>query len=195
MLSRTLLKFCLFSIFLHGALAIHVLSVGVLDAVHDSILVDVVSGKATTYPSNQNESAPSKIRVKQSNTRNESEPAATTAVATTTGAEAPSQLPTSADGALVTEGLRPLNLSEINQSIKRTPVAIEKNIEGQIKLKLLVDATGVVRRVTALNELGFGLDQVATEAAWRLRFIPAKIKSQSVSLETYYTVKFTIKHQ
>ena len=104
-------------------------------------------------------------------------------------------LPTAAEGSLVTQGLRPLNMEQINRSIQRTSEAKQKNIEGFIKLKLLVDEHGQVRQVTPMNNLGFGWDEVAIAAAWKLLFVPAKVDSRNVALETYYTVKFKIDHQ
>src|SRR3989344_3126629 len=104
-------------------------------------------------------------------------------------------LPTATEGSLVTQGLRPLNMDQVNRSIQRTTEAKQKNIEGFIKLKLLVDEHGQVRQVTPMNNLGFGLDEVAIAAAWKLFFVPAKVDSRNVALETYYTVKFKIDHQ
>ena len=106
-----------------------------------------------------------------------------------------SDLPLPADSHLVTEGLIPINLNEINKTIKRTKYATENNIEGVIKLKLLVDETGHVRQVTALTKLGYGLDEIALAAAWKLIFKPARIDSINVALETIYSVKFDITHQ
>ncbi len=103
-------------------------------------------------------------------------------------------LPLTGDSQLITQGLRPINLPEINKSIKRTQEAIEKNIEGQIKLKLFIDDAGKVRQVTVLSKLGFGLDEVAVAAAWKLLFVPARIGPQAVPTETIYTVKFNITH-
>lgn len=104
-------------------------------------------------------------------------------------------LPVPVEGILVTQGLIPLNLVEVNKTIKRTQSATEKNIEGVIKLKLLVDETGQVRAVTALSSLGYGLDEIAAAAAWRLIFKPARVDSRNVPLETIYSVKFDITHQ
>ena len=105
------------------------------------------------------------------------------------------ELPVPVDGKSVTQGLVPLNLDEINKTIIRTQSATENNVEGIIKLRLLVDETGRVRRVTPLNQLGYGLDEMAAAAAWKLIFRPARVDSKSVSLETIYSVKFNITHQ
>ena len=109
--------------------------------------------------------------------------------------EIPSTDPVSSSGSLITQGVRPINMNEINKSIRRTPEAVQKNIEGNVRLKLLIDDQGVVRKVTPLTHLGFGLDEVAAAAAWKLTFIPARINSKAVALETLYTVKFNLTHQ
>ncbi len=191
---------------LHIALAVHVQSVGLLDASQTTTTLDIMPVK--TFNSKNSPDIPitrkltknsvSKTVTKTSlNTTpiNQENLAAGVTEAVTPATAAAVDLPTAADGGLITDGLKPLNLTEINKSIKRTQEAIEKNIEGQIRLKLLVDEMGSVKQVTAMNSLGYGLDKVAIDAAWKLRFIAAKIKSQNVALETYYTVKFTITHQ
>lgn len=103
--------------------------------------------------------------------------------------------PVPSDGSLITQGVRPINLDEVNKSIRRTSEAVQKNIEGHVKLKLLIDDQGVVRKVTPLTRPGFGLDEVAAAAAWKLTFFPARINSKAVALETLYTIKFNLTHQ
>lgn len=103
-------------------------------------------------------------------------------------------LPVPVDGKSVTQGLVPLNLDQINKTIKRTQPATENNVEGIIKLKLLVDETGRVRSVTPLSQLGYGLDEIAAAAAWKLVFKPAQVDSRNVPLETIYSVKFDVTH-
>ncbi len=200
---------------LHIALAVHVQSVGLLDASQTSTTLDITTVNTvdgiTTVNTVDGKNSPD-IPITRKLTKNsvsktvtktslnttpiyQENLAAGVAEAVTPATAAAGDLPTAADGGLITDGLKPLNLTEINKSIKRTQEAIEKNIEGQIRLKLLVDEMGSVKQVTAMNSLGYGLDKVAIDAAWKLRFIAAKIKSQNVALETYYTVKFTITHQ
>lgn len=206
-----LLKFCFLSLMLHIALAVHVQSVGLLDASQTSTTLDIttvntVDGKNSpdipiTRKLTKNSVSKTVTKISLNTTPiNQENSDAGVAEAVTPATAAAVDLPTAADGGLITDGLitdglKPLNLTEINKSIKRTQEAIEKNIEGQIRLKLLVDEMGSVKQVTAMNSLGYGLDKVAIDAAWKLRFIAAKIKSQNVALETYYTVKFTITHQ
>ncbi len=103
-------------------------------------------------------------------------------------------LPTLGDENAVTEGVRVLNMKEVTSSVQRTEAAIQNQIEGKIRLKILVDESGSVRKITPLNSLGYGLDEVAIQAANKLRFIPARIKTKAVALEAIYTIIFTTKH-
>lgn len=105
------------------------------------------------------------------------------------------KLPTVQSDHLLISGVQILNIDEVTRSVKRTPEAVKNNIEGKVKLKLLVDEKGQLRQTTAMNSLGFGLDEVAVQAAKKLIFIPAKGKSGPVAVEIYYTVKFTVSHQ
>ena len=104
------------------------------------------------------------------------------------------QLPSLADENSVTEGVRVLNMNEVTSSLKRTETAQINHIEGKIRLKILVDENGNVRKITPLNSLGYGLDEVAMDAAKKLRFLPAKIKTKTVALEAIYAIIFTTKH-
>lgn len=104
-------------------------------------------------------------------------------------------IPTPANENLVTEGVRVLNMNDVTKSVKRTPEAMLNNIQGKIKLKLLVDKNGHVRKITPLNKLGFGLDEIALQAANKLLFMPARINLKSVALEAIYIINFSITHQ
>ena len=47
-------------------------------------------------------------------------------------------------------------------------------IEGKIRVKLIVDATGMVKSAQLLNKLGHGLDELALSRANKIAFDPAK---------------------
>jgi TonB family protein len=47
-------------------------------------------------------------------------------------------------------------------------------IEGKIRVKLIVDATGAVKSAQLLNKLGYGLDELALARATKIAFDPAK---------------------
>ncbi len=109
--------------------------------------------------------------------------------------ETENAFPTVQSDTLLSEGVRITNINEVTRSVKRTTEAIAHQIEGKIKLKLLIDEKGRLRQMTPLNTLGFGLDEVASQAAHRLIFIPARTKNGPVAVEIYYTVKFIVNHQ
>lgn len=54
------------------------------------------------------------------------------------------------------------------------PEAKALGIEGVIRVRLIVDATGAVKTATLLNKLGHGLDELALSRAKRIQFDPAK---------------------
>ena len=54
-----------------------------------------------------------------------------------------------------------------------TPDAKRLAIEGQIKIRLVVDENGRVVQRRVLTKLGYGLDEAAMEKAQELRFEPA----------------------
>lgn len=68
---------------------------------------------------------------------------------------------------------QPLNADIIDTSGMYTPDAKRLAIEGQIKIRLVVDETGRVVQRRVLTKLGYGLDDAAMEKAQELRFEPA----------------------
>ena len=112
-----------------------------------------------------------------------------------TTAQAENELPQIQPDNLLSQGVQIVNIRAVTSSVKRTPEAVLNNIEGKIKLKLFIDENGKLRKITPMNILGYGLDQVALSAAQKLIFLPARIKLDPVAAEIYYTVKFTVTHQ
>ena len=51
--------------------------------------------------------------------------------------------------------------------------ARQAGIEGVIRVRLLVSATGVVTKATLLSRLGHGLDELALRRSQQLQFLPA----------------------
>ncbi len=70
--------------------------------------------------------------------------------------------------------------------------AKEKNIEGPVVMDILVDRDGVVRRVTVVSGPGFGLNEAASTAITKFRFVPAKVKTDSVAAKIRYTYRFVL---
>jgi periplasmic protein TonB len=67
---------------------------------------------------------------------------------------------------------QPIN-PDLDTSKLYPPEARRLSIEGQVKVALVVDATGKVTSRHLITRLGHGLDELALELARRLRFEPA----------------------
>lgn len=64
-------------------------------------------------------------------------------------------------------------------------------IEGQVVVRLLIDATGKVTEATIVKGLGHGLDQLAIAQARRIRFLPARdTNDQPVATRISWSVRF-----
>jgi protein TonB len=73
------------------------------------------------------------------------------------------------------------------------PAAKQQGIEGQIKVRLLVDAQGKVAERRLLNKLGHGLDELALARAARFEFEPARdTDDRPVASTVIWTFTFTL---
>jgi protein TonB len=73
------------------------------------------------------------------------------------------------------------------------PAAKAQGIEGQIKVRLLVDATGKVAERRLLNKLGHGLDELALARAATFEFDPAlDTDDRPVASVVVWTFTFTL---
>jgi len=73
------------------------------------------------------------------------------------------------------------------------PEAKRLGIEGELKARLVVDATGKVTSVRLLGSLGHGLDELATTQARKLTFEPARdTNDQPVTSVVVWTFTFTL---
>jgi protein TonB len=73
------------------------------------------------------------------------------------------------------------------------PEAKRQGIEGQVKIRLVVDATGIVAERRLVKKLGYGLDELAMQLAKRLRFEPAIDTTDSpVRSVVVWTFNFTL---
>ena len=77
--------------------------------------------------------------------------------------------------------------------IKTPAEAARAGVEGEVKLRLLVDETGRVRSVTVLRDPGHGLGPAAARIARRyFRFRPARLGGEPVATEIPFTVLFEL---
>jgi TonB family protein len=71
--------------------------------------------------------------------------------------------------------------------------ARQLGIEGTIRVRLVVDETGVVKAKVLLNKLGHGLDELALERASRIQFTPAvDTDDKPVSSVVIWTFNMTL---
>ena len=73
------------------------------------------------------------------------------------------------------------------------PEAKQLGIEGVIRVRLVVDATGAVKSAVLINKLGHGLDELALERAKKIQFDPAKdTDDKPVSSVVVWTFNMTL---
>lgn len=81
-------------------------------------------------------------------------------------------------------------------SFKRraTPVITEEmkknSIEGTIKVRVLVDIDGKVKKAIAKNDLGFGTKKAALDACYKMLFSPARRDGKNVAVWIVIPVRF-----
>jgi len=73
-----------------------------------------------------------------------------------------------------------------------TEEARRAQVEGAVKLSVVLNANGTVSDITVARALGYGLDQKAIEAARELRFAPAQKDGHAVSVRIFLEFKFTL---
>jgi len=73
-----------------------------------------------------------------------------------------------------------------------TPEMIEKKIEGVVKVKVLVDIDGKVKKALVLNDIGYGAAQQAVAACLAMEFEPARRGVEPVSVWIVIPIRFTL---
>ena len=73
-----------------------------------------------------------------------------------------------------------------------TEEARRAQVEGAVKLSVVLDADGTVSTISVVRGLGYGLDERAIEAARQLRFVPAQKDGHRVSVRVFLEFKFTL---
>jgi len=86
---------------------------------------------------------------------------------------------------------KPLNLDEIN--FEYPEYLRNSGIEGTVYLELLIDKKGNVRNVILRKSIHPGLDKIAVENAWKLKFSPAMQREKPVMVWYAFPVKFKLK--
>lgn len=98
-----------------------------------------------------------------------------------------------APAAQVTELPRPLNRESVNLRKYYPQPALRAGFEGDVVLRLLIDADGTVAKVDIVSDPGEGLGPAAAEAVRReYRFAPATVNGVPVATTVPFTVHFTL---
>lgn len=70
--------------------------------------------------------------------------------------------------------------------------ARDRNIEGAVRVEILIDRQGAVRDAKVIQGLGYGTEEAALEAAKRLRFKPAEASGQAVAVKIQFVINFEL---
>lgn len=104
----------------------------------------------------------------------------------------PYKAETYATAAQVTELPRPLN-GPVNLRKYYPPPALKEGFEGDVVLRLLIDADGSIARVEVVSDPGQGLGAAAAMMVRaEYRFSPAKVNGTAVATTVPFTVHFTL---
>jgi|GEM_PF-613091 len=73
-----------------------------------------------------------------------------------------------------------------------TPEMLKNRVEGEIRVKVLVDIDGRVKKAVLLNDLGFGSGERAIEACYKMEFEPAMRGAEAVAVWIIIPIKFVL---
>ena len=97
-----------------------------------------------------------------------------------------------APAAQVNELPQPLNRESLNLRKYYPPQAKKNGFEGDVVLRLLIDADGTIAKVDIVSDPGQGLGPAAAQAVCELRFSPAKVNGVAVATTVPFTIHFTL---
>jgi hypothetical protein len=75
---------------------------------------------------------------------------------------------------------------------KYTQEMLDNKVEGVIRVKVLVDIDGRVKKAVALNDLGYGSARLAVEACYQLEFGPAMRGAEPVAVWITVPMRFVL---
>jgi protein TonB len=87
--------------------------------------------------------------------------------------------------------VRPVPLN--NPSPRYTEEARKAKIQGTVIARVLIGADGLVKKVTIIRGLSYGLDEQAIQAAYQLRFRPAMKGGQPVAFSVPVNIDFNLR--
>jgi len=97
-----------------------------------------------------------------------------------------------ASAAQVSELPRPLNREALNLRRYYPAQAKRSGFEGDVVLRLLIDADGSIAKVDIISDPGQGLGPAAAQAVRELRFSPAKVNGVAVATTVPFTIHFRL---
>jgi len=97
-----------------------------------------------------------------------------------------------APAAQVSELPRPLNREALNLRRYYPAQAKRSGFEGDVVLRLLIDADGSIAKLDVVGDPGQGLGPAAAQAVRELRFSPAKVNGVAVATTVPFTIHFTL---
>jgi periplasmic protein TonB len=97
-----------------------------------------------------------------------------------------------APAAQVSELPQPLNRESLNLRRYYPAQAKKDGFEGDVVLRLLIDADGSIAKVDIVSDPGQGLGPAAARAVHELRFSPAKVNGVPVATTVPFTIHFTL---
>ncbi|HMC94339.1 MAG TPA: energy transducer TonB [Polyangia bacterium] len=73
------------------------------------------------------------------------------------------------------------------------PAALDAGFEGSVILKIVIDASGRVRRAVVIKDPGYGLGAAAVKSALRhFRFKPGQVEGKATATEWTFTVTYEL---
>ena len=70
--------------------------------------------------------------------------------------------------------------------------ARKARLQGTVRLRIEVDTHGLAQNIAIINSLGLGLDERATDAVKKWRFIPGKVNGKTATVVAYVEVNFRL---
>jgi periplasmic protein TonB len=69
---------------------------------------------------------------------------------------------------------------------------VENKVEGVIRVKVLVDVDGRIKKAIPLNDLGFGTAALAVKVCTEMEFVPAKRGEEAVAVWIIIPIRFVL---
>ena len=81
---------------------------------------------------------------------------------------------------------------EILSRVVYPPMALKQGIEAVVYLELVIDSSGLIRKVKVLKDPGHGFAEAAVKALEGICCIPASANGKNCAVRYRYPVKFTL---